>query len=407
MGHPGRRVLVLSEYEERQLDFTHDALQRLRVAAGDRLRFAPGGSRNLWMVRATQHVGTVVTEDVQLLVRPKVPVANLLYLLEPDGRSLEVGSGSFDYGVDLEFVPAFATLYARRLEEALASGVVRDYVTEEDRLPGPRGRIDMIKQARTGWTVFPVACRFDEYAIDTRLNRILLAAAQRLMRMPGVASTTRRMLARAVERLDGVGQVQRTDVEGQTRFTRLDERFRAAESLARMVLTATTIRDQTGTVGANTFFLDMNVVFERFVSHRLSMSLKNQVRVGLQNALSLDEDLYVQMRPDIVVRDQDQIVAVADVKYKVSSDGLGRATDYYQLLAYVTALALPAGLLVYCQADGEVPPRQVTVRHTGQILESHALRLDGSLREIEDQVQKLAERLLFLRAHQSSVVQVA
>lgn len=407
VGLPGRRALVLSEYEERQVELTHDALQRLRAAAGDRIRFAPGDGRDRWMIRATQHVGTVVTEDVHLLVRPKVPVVNLLHLLEADGSALEVGRGSFDYGVDPELVPAFATLYARRLEDALSSGVVRAYVTEEDRLLVPRGRIDIVRQARTGWSALPVACRFDEYAVDTPLNRILLAAARRLVRMAGVAPATRRRLVRAVDRLDGVGLLHLSDTEGPTCFTRLDERFRATEALARIVLASASVRDETGTVGANSFLLDMNVVFEHFVSHRLARSMRSPLRVDLQHRLALDEDRHVQMRPDIVLRDGSQIVTVADAKYKISSDGLGRTSDYYQLLAYVTALALPAGLLIYCQADGDAPPRQVSVRHTSQVLESHALRLDGSIRTIEDGIEELAERLRSLGARPTRVMQAA
>lgn len=402
-----RRTVVLSEYEERQVELTQDALQRLRLASGDRLRFAPGDGRDRWMIRATQHVGTVVTEDVQLLVRPKVPVANLLYLLEADGRSLEVGRGSFDYGVDPEIAPAFATLYARRLEDALSSGVMRAYVTEEDQILVPRGRIDIARQAKTGWSALPVACRFDEYAVDTRLNRILLAAAHRLLRMAGMALTTRRALARAVDRLDGAGPLQRTDLEGPTPFTRLDERFRAAEALARIALASASVRDDTGTVGAGSFFLDMNVVFERFVSHRLARSLKHPLRVDFQHPVALDDARRVQMRPDIVVRDESDIVAVADAKYKVTSDGIGRTADYYQLLAYVTALALPTGLLIYCQADGEAPPHQISVRHTGQVLESYAIRLGGSTSDIEEGVEELAERLRFLGAEKFRVVQAA
>jgi 5-methylcytosine-specific restriction enzyme subunit McrC len=407
VGPPSRRSLTLSEYEERQVELTHVELQRLRAAAGDRVRFAPGDGRDRWIIRATQHVGTIVTEDVQLLVRPKVPVANLLHLLEADGRALEVGRGSFDYGVDPELVPAFATLYARRLEEALSSGVVRAYVTEEDRLLVPRGRIDIARQARTGWSALPVACRFDEYAVDTPLNRILLAAARRLMRMAGVAPSTRRALARAVDRLDGVGPLQRSDLERPTRFTRLDERFRATEALARLVLASASVRDDRGTVAASSFLLDMNVVFERFVSHRLARCMRAPLRVDLQHPLALDDDRHVQMRPDIILRDGPQVVAVADAKYKITSDGLGRSTDYYQLLAYVTALALPAGLLIYCQADGDVPPRRVSVRHTGQVLESHALRLDGSIRAIEDGIEELAERLRSLGVRQTRVMQAA
>jgi 5-methylcytosine-specific restriction enzyme subunit McrC len=129
--------------------------------------------------------------------------------------------------------------------------------------------------------------------------------------------------------------------------------------------------------------------------------------VDIQCPIALDDERQVQMRPDIVLRDGSGIVAVADAKCKISSDGLGRTADYYQLLAYVTALALPTGLLICCQMDGDVLPRRVSVRHSGQTLESHALRLDGCIRAIEDEIEELAVRLRALGARSSRTMQAA
>ena len=52
-------------------------------------------------------------------------------------------------------------------------------------------------------------------------------------------------------------------------------------------------------------------------------------------------------------------------------------SDIYQMLAYVTALDLPGGMLVY--AKGEAEPVVHTVRHTGKRLEIAALDLSGRL----------------------------
>ncbi len=69
--------------------------------------------------------------------------------------------------------------------------------------------------------------------------------------------------------------------------------------------------------------------------------------------------------------------------------------DLYQLLAYVTALNLPGGLLVY--AKGEAEPVIHEVRHYGKWLEIAALDLSGTLDEILDRVGDLAGRVRELR----------
>ena len=68
--------------------------------------------------------------------------------------------------------------------------------------------------------------------------------------------------------------------------------------------------------------------------------------------------------------------------------------DYYQLLAYATALGLPEGLLIYCQADGTVPDGEITVRNTHTSLRTRALDLSGTPAEAEAAVEALAGLLL-------------
>ena len=385
-----KQDLVLSEYSEGTIELGPAALQRLRAAAGDRLEIMPGDTRDSWIVRAKQHVGVLTTSDVQVLVRPKIPIANILLLLESDGQALRPADGLFDYAGDLEFAPAFATLYARRLESALAAGAMRAYVANEEELVTPRGRVDLARHVRTGWQILPVPCRFDEYQIDTPLNRLLVAAAERLARIAGVAAVTRRSLGRSLQRFEGVGPLRQSDTQLPHAFSRLDAHFRPAERLARIALDAGGVKDQVGRFTADAFFVDMNRLFEEFISNRLASLLSGRFAVGTQHRVPLDLTGFVRMIPDLVLRAHGDVVAVADVKYKVTSEGIGRTNDYYQLLAYTTALNLRFGLLIYCQSEHEVLPRGIVVKHSGQALRTYAVSLDGNAADIEAEMRRLA-----------------
>lgn len=391
-----RRTLALSEYSEGVIELAPDALQRLRAAAEERLRIMPGDTRDTWIVRASQYVGMLTTPDVQILVRPKVPIENVLLLLESDGKPLRSDGGTTGYATDEELVPAFATLYARSLEGGLSSGIMRAYVANEDRLVTPRGRIDLPRHVRRGWEVLPTSCRFDEYEIDTPLNRVLRAAAERLARMSGGTVATRRSLNRSIQRLDGVQSLRPSDLQQPHVFSRLDAHLRPVERLARIALSAGSVTNRFGQVMADAFFLDMNRLFEDFVSHRLARLLQGRCFVDRQPSIHFDIAQEVKMFPDLVLRTDTGVAAVADIKYKVAGDGLGRTADYYQLLAYTTALELERGLLIYCQSDGEVPPREIVVRHSGHVLRTHAVRLDGSAADIEREMQRLAAEIVGL-----------
>jgi 5-methylcytosine-specific restriction enzyme subunit McrC len=336
----------------------------------------------------------VVTPDVQLLIRPKVTTANLFYLLESGGKALSLGAEVFDYDSTGDLIPSFATFYARHLELALAAGIPREYREEEERLPTIRGRVNVPAQRRLAGLALPVECQFDDYTGDTQLTRILRAAAVRLLRLPGVTVTTRQALQQASVRLSEASALAPEDVRNDTRFTRLNKHCRPAERLARLVLGGSTLLDAEGTAGAAVFLVDMNVVFESFVESRLTRYLTGRLGVRPQHRDRLDAAGLVRIKPDLVFRDaQRKTVYVADTKYKVTADGLGREEDYYQLLAYLSAYDQDEGVLIYCQHDGTAPPGEVVVRHLHKRLRTWAVRLDRSTQHIEHELSRLADHI--------------
>jgi 5-methylcytosine-specific restriction enzyme subunit McrC len=84
-------------------------------------------------------------------------------------------------------------------------------------------------------------------------------------------------------------------------------------------------------------------------------------------------------------------VFVGDAKYKLTRDGLGRASDYYQLLAYTTVLRVPEGILIYADADNEPPDVLVEVTNSDKRLWTRAISLDCSGREIDQQLKATAD----------------
>jgi 5-methylcytosine-specific restriction enzyme subunit McrC len=385
--------LILQEWEAGEVELDHAAVTMLRRQAGTVLAVSPTDEPGRWNVKANSFVGTVVTPDCRVLIRPKATDANLFHLLEADGEPIAPGPELFDYRTG-DLVPAFATFYVRHLERALSRGLRRAYVEEEERLYGIRGRVDLRAQLAGRGLPVPVACRFDEHTPDTHLNRILLGAVVRLVRMPGVTPSTRRALLGVVGQFEDVGPVTPHDRARDTVFSRLDGHFRPVEGLARLVLSGASLLDRVGASGAATFVVDMNVLFERFVEARLRRYLRGRLDVHGQTPAVLDHGRHVRMRPDLVMRAGGQAVYVGDCKYKLTTSGYGRESDYYQLLAYCTALGLDEGLLIYCHDDGEVPPRRVVVRGQNPIrLATAAIRLDGSPSDVDARLAELADHI--------------
>ena len=384
-------VLRLREYRSIEWPMSTDTAQAIADAAGSALEVTQTFEAGRWQIKAGSHVGTVVAGDVRILVTPKVKAANLFHMLEAGGEPVPVQSEVFEYERTGELLPAFATFFAAVLDRAVAQGLPRQYREIDERLIALRGRVDVKAQLKMGGLPIPVACRFDEHTADTKVNRIAKAALLVLLRLPGVSVATRQTLARLVIRFDEVSSVTSGDLATETSFTRLDEHFRSVDRLARLVLAGSSITNTAGFEGASTFMVNMNTVFETFLEASLRRSLQGHLSVTGQRTRALDEDGKVGIKPDLTFLRGRRVVYVGDAKYKLIDSGLGLSSDYYQLLAYTTALDLPEGVLVYCQdAEAPVPPKVVTVRHAGKRLHSWALTLAGGPADLDREIDDLA-----------------
>lgn len=177
-------------------------------------------------------------------------------------------------------------------------------------------------------------------------------AAMALATFPDVAPAVRRNLRRTVGVLDGVERVDPRAIPS-VNLTRLNTYYEPALRMAEVILRSGGVRDRAGALEASTFLVDMNRLFERFVTVQLRRLLAGKLEVRDQEPTHLDIGRNIPMRPDLVFYRRGQPVLVADIKYKLTDDGLGRNADYYQLLAYCTALDIEAGVLIY-SADGSV-----------------------------------------------------
>ena len=385
-----RPVVELDEYSAADVEMTAEAAERITRIAGSALALAPSRQPSKWSIKATSWVGTVAVDDYRILIRPKVAAANLFHMLEAGGKAVAVRPEVFEYERSGDLLPAFATFYASALERGLARGLPREYHEFDGRLVALRGRVDTKEQLRFGGLPVPVACRFDEHTPDIQVNRIVRGAAEVLLRLPGVSVMTRQTLSRLVAQLVAVSAVRPSDLSTATRFSRLNSHLETADRLARLVLAGSGITNRAGGEGASAFLVNMNTVFESYLEHRLRRALRGRLQVSGQHGASLDHDDRVGIRPDLVFSRSKRAVYVGDAKYKLTEGGFGREADYYQLLAYTTALDLPEGVLVYCHGDGPAPPEAVDVLNTSKRLNTWRLPLAGTPSELNAAVEKLA-----------------
>lgn len=387
-------TIELREYQRRELEISTDVVARLSAAAGSAVSFSATAQRGTWSVAASSTVGNIVVPGAQIVIRPKVSIENLFVLLDAGMPPASWRDEIFGYASQRDLLSAFASFFARTVDRLTARGLARSYRPEEERLLSLRGRIDFAAQLRRPWIPSPIACRFDEFTADVDLNRYLLGSIDHLLRAAQVDPSTRALLRHARARFEGVHAIRPTLHQlDRITFDRLTEHYRPAIRLARLVIQNLSLADQLGgndASEASSFLVDMNVVFEEFVTRQLGRALGGTLTVEAQKVMHLAEQRRVPIRPDLVFERAGQPVYVGDVKYKLAPTGIGRSSDYYQLLAYCTVLGLGEGVLVYAQVDDAKPDDTITVQNAGTRLTAYRLDLSGTAADIDRSIGQLA-----------------
>ncbi|MFF3467466.1 McrC family protein [Streptomyces sp. NPDC002619] len=363
-----------------------------------------------WLLRAGSRVGAVRTPGGPVVrIMPKTPVSRLFFLLgfslDPARAWRDSREGTVDTGAYDDVVPALAYAVERQIDAALRRGVLQGYREVEESALVVRGRLREAEQIRRHFgRTPPVEIAYDAYTADTAENRILRAAADRLLRLPGVPGLVRRRLAHQRVRLADALPLVRGQELPRWQPSRLNSRYQPALRLAEAVLRGASPEHRpagSDPLAVDGFLLDMNKLFEDFVTVALREALREHgLTARLQDRHHLDTAGLVGMRPDLVVRTGDGRIplAVVDAKYKVEkADGLLNA-DLYQALAYATVLGLREAHLVY--AAGRQPERFHEVRGTsagpdgrGVRLYQHSLDLSGEPGQLLLALRQIAGRL--------------
>ena len=348
-------------------------------------------------------VGAIEIGDLSVLIEPKMPIAQLLSMACYAMSKFKPQDELFDFPSNYALPDALALALASAARRAFSRGLLHGYRTEEEALQTVRGRIRFDDQIRRRFGIpLPVEVRYDEFTDDVLANRLVKAAIYALARMRLRSSDARRRLARIAAMLENVSLVEFPPKNvPKIAFDRLNSHYREVVTLSRLVLERNAYESERGEIRASGFLMDMNAVFQEFVTEALRESLGVSDRTlrddkNLPRGVYLDKADKIRLEPDLSWWDGSACLFVGDAKYKrISESGGIPNADVYQLLAYATALDLPGGLLIY--AEGEADAAVHRVRYAGKRLEVAALDLSGGLDEVLGRVNHLAEKIGNLR----------
>ena len=212
----------------------------------------------------------------------------------------------FDYPREYALPDVLALALASAARRAFSRGLLHGYRVEEESLYTVRGRIMFAEQLRSRFGIpLPVEVRYDEFTNDVLANRLVRAAVYLLGRMRLRSQPARRQLGRIAGMLENVSPVEFRPIDvPEIRFDRLNEHYRTVVELSRLILRHGAFESSRGEVRASGFLMDMNVVFQEFVTVALREALGVSPDAFKERAIpSLDEGDHVHLRPDLVWKD--------------------------------------------------------------------------------------------------------
>lgn len=353
--HAARADVDLREHDRAaDVVLSNDEVALLRHEFAGSLDVLPTPTAGTYELQSHQFVGFIILPTGRLIeIRPKVQVGVLFAMLATAHglADFRPEQAAYTSVADLfEFVVGF---FVGLVENLVARGILRGFERCEADLLALRGKVLVAETIRRR----PVVrdrhwCAFTEFTADVPENRVLKLACDTLLpfpyrRVPDVSSRLRRLLRTFADvALDPVA----ADAFDRLVYHRLNEHYRPALALARLLLACLSPSGTRGPHQFLAFLVDMNSLFERYVAAVLQQEAAG--RRGLivvdQDTHTLDLDRQVTVRPDVVLYCGDVPSLAVDAKYKCDDHN----ADVYQALAYCHALGVPRAVLVYPTNEG-------------------------------------------------------
>ena len=376
-------------FETATPDWLPDKILRkcLKKHDGDQVRF---------VLQTTGWVGRIAFADRAVIIEPKqyVPLSASAFAGMLADHSDFTAFLTDEHATSLDFDPAsvLALVYARSSTRALnqCRGPLSDYQTTRRSLPYVRGRIDFRRQMRTQPNLgacTSIACVYGELVEDTPHNRLLKAAATRLLPFvrerleanPSAAAA----LDRAVNLLEQVARALRTVQHHSFSAAELaalpdcpNSRYQAykpAIQLAKVIMLHSTV-DSSGSSAGFSYLVNMNDLFERWCRGYLDAVGRAELGIvcekraitpppdaaGSVEPHRFEPDLYLEALVEGggggASGDSRRRCVVGDVKYKrlhLNEHGrlLTPRDDAHQIMSYIFQTGASCGLLIYGACD--------------------------------------------------------
>lgn len=343
----------------------------------------------------------------------EIPIRNIYYMLSYAFKILQsqgyerIKTESFDNAAEL-----YAEILIIGVGTLVKRGLGRDYASVTEATSMPRGKIDVSGSIKTlSFTDMKLVCAYDEFSVDTLLNRILKTSMLLLIRSD-IDKSRKRRLRKLLAYFEGVGTLDLRFCDWRPRYDRNNETYRVLIAICKMIYeNSLQSRRDAGTRVMNFNDDNMSRLYEKFLLAYYRKHFRQLTVAPLQIDWALDGDgdteLLPKMRSDITITNG-QKTLIIDAKYYTSATNSRVFTgkngetienktlwshNLYQIFTYVknmtaTSKGDVSGLLLYAKTNETIQPN-ASYRMSGNDIAVRSIDLNCEFIEIREQLDSI------------------
>ena len=343
---------MLTEFTPKTVDLTEEEYRILLREFKNKVVVYRSEEKDKFDLYPQQYVGIVVLPTHPIIIQPKIPLLNFFYMLVYSYNIPEFAKQLFSFRPEHDIYEIIVSKFVQEIEKLVEMGMYKNYLTVEDNLSAVKGRIIVNINERLNMVQRQkIYCKFSDFTSDILENRILKYTLYKLSFLCFRDYSLKSRIRKLLHYFDSVSFEFIRDAHfdaAEANLTRLNEHYRPLIRISRILIENISLNLQKhGRVGFWSFLIDMNHLFQKFVTFCLQ-DLKG-FEVKSEPVYPWDIECLTTIKPDIVIRQGKDVKLVLDAKYKLISLDKKEVygDDVRQVGDYCTTLGLQKGILVY------------------------------------------------------------
>lgn len=342
-----------------------------------------------------------------------IPVQNIYYMLAYAFQILheqsyqDVAVENFQNTAEL-----LAAILCRGVAVQVKRGLGRQYITKEDSLSSPRGKIEVSESIKTQVIrKKQLVCTYDEFSVDSYPNRIIKTTMELLLRSD-ISKSRKKELRKLLIFFDEVSVMDKHDIVWNLQYDRNNQTYRMLIELCRLIMKGLL---QTNTDGTTRImdYLDeqtMPKLYEKFILGYYKREHPELKAYSPQIEWQLDNDVKTMlptMQSDIVIKNKiTKRTLIIDAKYYAHNTQMKapymtqtiHSANLYQIFTYVKNWAaepdeMVSGMLLYARTEDAIQPGN-DYRMSGNQISVRTLDLFCDFSKIAEQLDAIAAAIM-------------